>query len=151
MDLDIARRTSRQSSPGYVVARNRASPSTPKVHPIGALRILLVDDHVAFAASARALLASEGADIVGVAHSGEEALAQFAVLLPDLVLLDICLPGMSGIDVAHRVSHGIHRADVILISSDADAATDPDVQNAPVLGFLHKRDLTWCSIDALLH
>ena len=110
----------------------------------------MVDDHAAFATSACALLASEGFDVVGVASTGEDALVQCAALRPDLLLLDIRLPGMSGVDVAHAVSDGTHTAMVILISSDADAATDPDVCAAPVRGFLPKRDFTCAAIDSLL-
>jgi len=117
---------------------------------VPALRVLLVDDHPAFATSACALLTSEGLQVVGVASTGEEALVKYAALLPDLLLLDIRLPGMSGVEVAHAVAHETHSADVILISSDADAATDPEVRSAPVRGFLPKRDLTCAAIDALL-
>ncbi len=113
-------------------------------------RVLLVDDHPAFATSACALLSSEGFEVVGVASTGEEALVKFAALRPDLVLLDLRLPGMSGVDVAHVVADDMHATNVILISSDADAATDPDVQSAPVCGFLPKRDFTCAAIDALL-
>ena len=87
---------------------------------------------------------------MGVASTGEDALVQCAALRPDLLLLDIRLPGMSGVDVAHAVSNGTHTAKVILISSDADAETDPDVRAAPVRGFLPKRDLTCEAIGALL-
>ncbi len=117
---------------------------------VPALRVLLVDDHPGFAMSASALLTSEGFNVVGIASTGEEALVKYEALRPDLLLLDIRLPGMSGVEVAHAVFDGIHAGNVILISSDADAATDPDVQAAPVCGFLSKRDLTCAAIDALL-
>jgi len=117
---------------------------------VSALRVLLVDDHPAFATSACALLTSEGLHVVGIASTGEEAMVKCADLLPDLLLLDIHLPGMSGVEVAHAVSSGSPGVDIILISSDTDAATDPDVESAPVRGFLPKRDLTCAAIDALL-
>ncbi len=113
-------------------------------------RVLLVDDHPAFAASARALLIHEGLDIVGVAATGEEALTMCHTLRPELLLLDIHLPGISGLDVAHELARTSFPPAMILISSDTDAGTDPMVLSAPVRGFLPKRDLTCAAIDALL-
>jgi DNA-binding NarL/FixJ family response regulator len=115
-----------------------------------ARRVLLVDDHSGFAASARALLIHEGFDVVGLVGSGEAALEVWPDLHPDLLLLDVHLPGLSGVDVAHAVSAAADPPRMILISSDADAATDPDVVNAPVCGFLAKRDISCATIDALL-
>ncbi|MEY2583528.1 MAG: hypothetical protein QOE09_3377 [Ilumatobacteraceae bacterium] len=72
------------------------------------------------------------------------------LLQPELLLLDIHLPGISGVDVAQELSRTARPPQVILISSDTDAGIDPDVQGAPVRGFLPKRDLTCAAIDALL-
>lgn len=115
-----------------------------------ARRVLLVDDHPEFASSAHALLAHDGFDIVGIAGTGEDALEMCRLLRPELLLLDIHLPGISGLDVAQELARTAHPPLVILISSDSDAGTDPDVQSAPVSGFLPKRDLTCAAIDALL-
>jgi DNA-binding NarL/FixJ family response regulator len=113
-------------------------------------RVLLVDDHPAFAASARALLIHEGFDIVGIATSGEEALAMCDALLPEVLLLDVHLPGISGLDVADQLALAPDPPEMILISSDTDAGADPMVLAAPVRGFLPKRDLTCAAINALL-
>jgi DNA-binding NarL/FixJ family response regulator len=115
-----------------------------------ACRVLLVDDHPDFASSAHALLTHGGFDIVGVAATGEDALEMCRLLQPELLLLDIHLPGISGIDVAQKLVLTERPPLVILISSDTDAGADPDVQGAPVRGFLPKRDLTCAAIDALL-
>lgn len=119
-------------------------------HVVPALRVLLVDDHAGFITSARALLAHGGLDIVGEARSGEEALAIVGRTLPDLVLLDLHLPGISGVEVAQEMSLGEKAPDIILISSDSEAADDPEVLSAPVRGFIPKRDLTCVAIAALL-
>ena len=115
-----------------------------------ARRVLLVDDHPDFASSAQALLAYAGFDIVGVAVTGEDALRMCPLLQPELLLLDIHLPGISGVEVAQKLSRTKRPPQIILISSDSDAGADPDVQAAPVRGFLFKRDLTCAAIDALL-
>jgi DNA-binding NarL/FixJ family response regulator len=113
-------------------------------------RVLLVDDHAGFRASAAALLEAEGLSIVGSAASGEEALAVVDDLDPDIILLDLYLPGLDGVDVAWRLSDPRRNSAIILISSHEEAAADPRVASAPVRGFLSKRDLTCAAIRELL-
>lgn len=113
-------------------------------------RVLLVDDHLGFVDAARALLTHEGLDIVGVATTAAEAICLSDSVRPEVLLLDIHLPDRSGIDVAHVLAHRPEPPQMILISSDADAAMHPDVLNAPVCGFVSKRDLTCAAIEALL-
>ena len=113
-------------------------------------RVLLVDDHAAFRASAGAWLIHERQRVVGSCASGEDALVSCAQLRPDLVLLDLNLPGISGIEVAEALAAAPDPPAVILISSDADAGVDAQVRGAPVVGFIAKRDLTWPAVDALL-
>ena len=61
--------------------------------------VLIVDDHPSFRASARAMLESEGFDVVGEAADGASALEAVDALAPDVVLLDVQLPDMTGFDV----------------------------------------------------
>ena len=118
--------------------------------PVARRRVLLVDDHAAFRASAAAWLAHEGQEVVDSCATGEEALPSCARLHPDLVLLDLNLPGLSGIAVAERLAAAPDPPAVIIISSDAEAGSDAQVRDAPVVGFIAKRDLTWPAIDAML-
>ena len=68
------------------------------------IRVLLVDDHKMFRAGIRALIASQrDIEVVGEASTGEEALDIVSAVSPDLVLLDIGLPGIGGIEVARRL------------------------------------------------
>jgi DNA-binding NarL/FixJ family response regulator len=113
-------------------------------------RVLLVDDHQGFVESARALLSHEGMQVVAVARTAVEAIQLCGSVRPDVMLLDIHLPDRSGVDVAHAVSRRHDAPQMVLISSDADAATHPDVLAAPVCGFVHKRDLSCAAIEALL-
>ena len=115
-----------------------------------ARRVLLVDDHIGFVTSARALLTHEGMDIVATASNAAEAIRMCANVRPDVVLLDIHLPDRSGVDVAHTLAERGDAPDMILISSDIDAAAHPEVLSAPVRGFVPKRDLTCAAIEALL-
>ena len=68
------------------------------------IRILIADDHTLFRHGIRALLASvPDIELVGEAASGEEAIAQAGVLRPDVILMDIKMPGTNGIEATRRV------------------------------------------------
>jgi DNA-binding NarL/FixJ family response regulator len=68
-----------------------------------AARILLVDDFQRIRSSVRSLLISEPVEICGEAENGREAIERVRELHPDLVLLDIVMPVMSGIEAAHEI------------------------------------------------
>jgi len=109
-------------------------------------RVLIVDDHAAFRESASALLEAEGFGVVGEAADGESAVAEVARLRPDIVLLDIQLPGLDGFDVAERLAEAADAPAVILISSRDAAAYGSRVEEAPVRGFLAKRSLSGAAL-----
>lgn len=68
------------------------------------IRILIADDHPVFRFGLRALLAVEGdTEVIGEATSGEEAVAMAASLEPDLILMDINLPHLNGIEATRRI------------------------------------------------
>ncbi|MCY7340206.1 MAG: LytTR family DNA-binding domain-containing protein [Sphingomonas bacterium] len=70
-----------------------------------ALRILVADDEPLATERLSLLLARiDGVDLVGIANDGEEAVRQATALLPDVVLLDIAMPGLDGIEVARALS-----------------------------------------------
>ena len=78
-------------------------------------RVLLVDDNEAMLARAATVLAS-GCDVVGTARNGQAALAAAAALDPDVIVLDISMPGMSGLEVAARLRRSGSRADVVFLT-----------------------------------
>jgi DNA-binding NarL/FixJ family response regulator len=90
--------------------------------------VLIVDDHAAFRASARALLQAEGFDVVGEAADGAEAVEAVAVLRPEIVLLDIQLPDLDGLTVAEQLATVPNAPAVVLISSRDVAAYGPRLQ-----------------------
>jgi len=112
--------------------------------------VLIVDDHAGFRASARALLELQGFEVVGEADDGEAALEAAARLLPDIVLLDVQLPGMDGFEVAELLAATPDAPRVVLISSRRRAAYEPRLPAAAVAGFLGKHELTGAALAALL-
>ena len=68
-----------------------------------AYRILIVDDHPSFRATARAVLSADGFEVVGEAEDGASALEAIERLRPDLVLLDVQLPDTDGFSIALEV------------------------------------------------
>jgi two-component system, NarL family, invasion response regulator UvrY len=88
--------------------------------PRHAVRVLTVDDHAHFRDAARDVIsATPGFQLVGEATSGPEALRAMEELAPELVLLDVQMPGMDGIEVAWRMS-GSHPRTLIVLISAAD-------------------------------
>jgi DNA-binding NarL/FixJ family response regulator len=88
------------------------------------VRVLVVDDQPVFLRAARELIAAvPGFDEVGEATSGPEALGKAASLRPDLVLLDVRMPGMDGIETARLLADVAPDAFVVLIS--LEATVDP--------------------------
>jgi DNA-binding NarL/FixJ family response regulator len=87
------------------------------------VRVLTVDDQAVFRGIAREVIdATEGFEAVGEAASGEEALAAVDRLAPHLVLLDVRMPGLDGIEVARRL-RATH-ADTLLVLISIDDSID---------------------------
>jgi DNA-binding NarL/FixJ family response regulator len=111
-------------------------------------RAVIVDDHAAFRASARRLLELSGFDVVGEAADGITGLALVHELRPDLVLLDVALPEMSGLDVAERLAGTPSK--VILVSSRQRNDFGRRLQRTPAVGFVSKDDLSGEAVRSLL-
>jgi len=112
--------------------------------------VLIVDDHAEFRASAAELLAAEGFDVVGSAGDGAAGFELALRLRPQLVLLDIQLPDRDGFAVAAQLAEVEQAPAVVLISSREAAAYGRRVSEAPVRGFIAKRDLTGAALAAFV-
>lgn len=86
------------------------------------LRILLVDDHALFRAGIASLLASrKGLEVVGQAVDGQEALEAARQLKPDLVLMDLHMPGVNGIEATRNIRSELPQVKVVMLTvSDRD-------------------------------
>jgi DNA-binding NarL/FixJ family response regulator len=112
--------------------------------------LLIVDDHAHFRESAQALLELEGFHVVGLAADGEEALEAVERLEPEIVLLDVQLPGADGFEVARALAARLHAPRVVLISSRDRSAYAEQLNDAPVSGFLGKSEISGVALHALV-
>lgn len=86
------------------------------------IRVLLADDHAVVRAGMRALLNGlEGIEVVGEASHGREVLAQFPTCRPDVVLMDISMPELNGLETTARLREQFPGARVLLLSMHAEA------------------------------
>ncbi len=111
---------------------------------------LIVDDHGAFRAQARALLEAEGETVVAEVADGFQAIEAAARLAPDVVLLDVGLPGIDGFEVAARLSASARPPAVVLMSSRDAGAYGPRLAASPAAGFVAKDELSAARLHALL-
>jgi DNA-binding NarL/FixJ family response regulator len=112
--------------------------------------ILIVDDHPGFRASARALLEADGFEVLGEAADGASAVEQARRLRPEVVLLDIQLPGMDGFAVADRLAAEPAAPAVVLISSRGRGAFRSRLEAAPARGFITKSEFSGECLASLL-
>src|ERR1700710_366875 len=123
----------------------RSSPADGMIDSVRTL--VIVDDHAGFRASARALLELDDFAVVGEAGDGAGALSEVARLAPEVVLLDIGLPDMSGFDVAEQISA---RTTVVLVSSRSPDQVSLRARGCGAVGFIAKDELTGAGLAALL-
>jgi DNA-binding NarL/FixJ family response regulator len=116
----------------------------------GVKRVLIVDDHAVFRATARKWLISGGFDVVGEAESGAQAVEAVARLQPDVVLLDVQLPDANGFEIAAQLSSNGHPPDVVLTSSRDASEFGGLVDRSGVRGFIPKAKLSGKRLAALL-
>src|SRR4051812_17090447 len=116
-----------------------------------ALRVLIVDDHPSFRASARLMLEAGGYDVVGEAADGAEAIASAARLEPELVLLDVQLPDTDGFEIVDELLGSSGRTtQVVLISSHDSTDLAEALEASGASGFVAKSELTAEAITSLI-
>jgi CheY-like chemotaxis protein len=111
---------------------------------------LIVDDHPSFRRFARKLLESAGYVVVGDAEDGASAIDAVSRLQPDVVLLDVLLPDMSGFDVAKALAERAERPLVVLTSSRSSSDLGQLARTEHAEGFISKRDLTVAALAELV-
>ena len=110
---------------------------------------MIVDDHDAFRSAARRLLEIEGFDVVAEGANGREALEAADRVRPHIVVLDVGLPDLDGIEVARRLT-ATDQAPVVVLTSSRDAADyAPFLSTCGARGFIPKGELSGTEIARL--
>jgi CheY-like chemotaxis protein len=106
------------------------------------VRVLVVDDQVPFRRAMAAVVeATDGFEVVGWAASGEDSVAACAALEPDLVLMDVHLPGIDGPEASRRVRCQPAPPVVVLLSTLDPDAGDALVAGSGAVGYVTKSEL----------
>ena len=111
-----------------------------------AVRVLVADDSVAFrGAAADVVAATPGFELVDATESGERAVAIARTARPDLVLMDLRMPGLGGIEAARRIQAARRATMVVLITADGDRAAGDE----PSLTTIDKWSLSPATLQTL--
>ena len=114
------------------------------------LTLLLVDDHAVVRSGFKVLLQTwDDVDVVAEANSGEEALPLYTLHRPDVVVMDIAMAGMGGIEASKRLLALDPQARILALSAHEDSSYAKRALQVGALGYLSKRTAPEVLIDAL--
>lgn len=100
---------------------------------------MLVDDHALVRMGFRMLLADAGVEVVAEFDDGERACAEYARIKPDVVVMDLSMPGMGGLEAVRRLLAQDPKVRILALSAHEDTAHPQRVLRAGALGYLTKR------------
>ena len=123
--------------------------ASAKRHDARMATVLIVDDHETFRSFAKDLLQSDGFEVVAEAEDGASGIELATQLRPDLVLLDVQLPDLTGFEVAQRLTAAGVRT-IVLISSRDAASYGDQIESSGAVGFVPKAELSGDAVRALL-
>lgn len=103
------------------------------------IKVLITDDHVFYREGVRALLSSVyEIEVIGEANNGEEAITQTAEFKPDVILMDLKMPGMNGIDATRKIHEAYPKVGVLVITMFDDDDSVFAAMRAGARGYLLK-------------
>lgn len=112
------------------------------------IRVLIVDDHDLVRTGLRHILdRADNVTVIGEAGSGEEAIRRQREMQPDVVLMDISMPGMSGMEVTQRMLRSDDSIRIIILTAHAQSPFPTRLLEAGAMGYLTKA----CAADELLN
>jgi two-component system invasion response regulator UvrY len=103
------------------------------------IRVMLVDDHALVRMGFRMLLADANIEVAAEADTGEQACQDYPQVRPDLVVMDLSMPGMGGLEAVRRLLAHDPKARVLALSAHEDSVHPQRVMRAGALGYLAKR------------
>lgn len=114
------------------------------------IRVMLVDDHQVVRMGFRLLLQGDGnMEVVAEAGSGEDAVKLYAEHQPDVVVMDLSMPGMGGMEAVRRIKAHDPKARILALSAHEDTAHPRRVLEAGALGYLSKRGAPEILLEAV--
>ena len=114
------------------------------------IKILIADDHGVLRAGLRSLLSAEpDLEVVDEAANGDEALKLARQIQPDVILLDISMPGPGGIEVTRRIKQTVPKARVLILTVHEDEGLLQEAIQAGASGYIIKRAVESELIDAI--
>jgi DNA-binding NarL/FixJ family response regulator len=111
---------------------------SPEADQAGAVRVLVVDDHPIWRDAAARYLEEDGLTVAGTAGDGAQALRIAAAVRPDVVLLDLNLPGLSGAQVIRGLLDAVPAVRILMLSASGERQDVLDAVTAGASGYLLK-------------
>ncbi len=120
----------------------------PRARPVS---VLIADDERLFVESVEALLASdERVKVIGTVSNGQDAVDMARALVPDVMLMDISMPMLDGIEAARRIRLDLPHACILILTGSSIAADVDRAREAGVAGFLTKDRIGTQLVSAIL-
>lgn len=117
---------------------NPGADGEPQPSDSSATTVVVVDDDSSFRAALSALLEQSGFDVVGEAGTGETAVSRVTETAPDVVLMDLHMPGSSGLEATRMIAESSPRSAVLVLTVSADGEDVVDALIAGACGYLVK-------------
>jgi DNA-binding NarL/FixJ family response regulator len=112
-------------------------------------RVLLADDHPSLLAAIGRLLPTHGYEIVGSVENGGRLLDEAIRLQPDIIVVDLYMPGLNGLDASRELTRLLARTRIIVLTAEDDAAVKRVMLAAGAFAFIEKRTVATDLLPAL--